>query len=95
MHLLRYLYHQLVRAPRAERPLYRAIHRRRPRQLVQVGLGDGDQVERMLRFAGGGIKLQKFEKYNLISIEGQKDFKAFDLYVGGDFSSASFFILLY
>jgi len=51
MHLLRYLYHQLVRAPGAERPLYRAIHRRRPRQLVQVGLGDGDQVERMLRFA--------------------------------------------
>lgn len=51
MHLLRYLYHQHVHAPRGERVLYRAIHRRRPRQLVQVGLGDGVQVERMLKFA--------------------------------------------
>ncbi|MDP7204292.1 MAG: hypothetical protein QGH11_01890 [Pirellulaceae bacterium] len=51
MHFFRYLYHQHVRVPRAERPLYRAIYRRRPRQVVQVGLGDGDQVERMLRFA--------------------------------------------
>jgi len=53
-----------------------------------------DHTERMLKFAGGGIRFQKFKNYNLISIEGQKDFKAFDLNVSGDFSSASFFILL-
>ena len=41
-----------------------------------------------------GIKVKKFKNYNLISIKGQKDFKAFNLNVGGDFSSASFFILL-
>jgi 3-phosphoshikimate 1-carboxyvinyltransferase len=49
----------------------------------------------MLKFAGPGIiKVKKFKNYNLISIKGQKDFKAFNLNVGGDFSSASFFILL-
>ncbi len=53
-----------------------------------------DHTERMLKFAGAGIKVKKFKNYNLISIEGQKDFKAFNLSVGGDFSSASFFIVL-
>ena len=54
-----------------------------------------DHTERMLKFAGSGIiKVKKFKNYNLISIKGQKDFKAFNLNVGGDFSSASFFILL-
>ena len=51
-------------------------------------------TERMLKFAGAGIKVKKFNKFNLISIKGQKDFKAFNLSVGGDFSSASFFIVL-
>jgi 3-phosphoshikimate 1-carboxyvinyltransferase len=53
-----------------------------------------DHTENILKFAGAGIKIKKFKNYNLISIEGQKDFKAFNLSVGGDFSSASFFIVL-
>ena len=54
-----------------------------------------NHTEKMLKFAGPGIiKIKKFKNYNLISIKGQKDFKAFNLSVGGDFSSASFFILL-
>ena len=54
-----------------------------------------NHTEKMLKFAGPGIiKVKKFKNYNLISIKGQKDFKAFNLNVGGDFSSASFFILL-
>ena len=51
-----------------------------------------DHTEKMLKFAGAGIKIKKFKNYNLISIEGQKDFKAFNLTVGGDPSSA--FILI-
>ena len=47
-----------------------------------------DHTEKMLKFAGAGIKIKKFKNYNLISIEGQKDFKAFNLTVGGDPSSA-------
>jgi 3-phosphoshikimate 1-carboxyvinyltransferase len=54
-----------------------------------------NHTEKMLKFAGPGIiKVKKLKNYNLISIKGQKDFKAFNLNVGGDFSSASFFILL-
>jgi 3-phosphoshikimate 1-carboxyvinyltransferase len=53
-----------------------------------------DHTEKMLKFAGAGIKVKKFKNHNLISIQGQKDFKAFNLSVGGDFSSASFFIVL-
>ena len=53
-----------------------------------------DHTENMLKFAGAGIKIKKFKNYNLISIEGQKDFKAFDLSIPGDISSAAFFICL-
>ena len=53
-----------------------------------------DHTENMLKFIKAKIKIKKFKTYNLISIEGQKDFKAFDLSVPGDISSASFFICL-
>ena len=61
---------------------------------IQKNKRSRDHTERMLKFAGAKIKVKKFKNYNLISIEGQKDFKAFNLSVGGDFSSASFFIVL-
>ena len=48
----------------------------------------------MLKFARAKIKIKKFKNYNLICIEGQKDFKAFDLNIPGDISSAAFFIVL-
>jgi len=53
-----------------------------------------DHSENMLKYIGAKIKIKKFKTYNLISIEGQKDFKAFDLSIPGDISSASFFIVL-
>ena len=54
-----------------------------------------NHTEKMLKFAAPRIiKVKKFKNFNLISIKGQKDYKAFDLNVGGDFSSASFFIVL-
>ena len=51
MRFLKYLYHQHVRVARRDRLLYRAIYRQRPRQLVQVGLGDGTRTMQMLAFA--------------------------------------------
>ena len=53
-----------------------------------------DHTENMLKFAGAGIKIKKLKNYNLISIRGQKDFRAFDLTIPGDMSSAAFFIVL-
>ena len=53
-----------------------------------------NHTENMLQFIGAKIKIKKFKTYNLISIEGQKDFKAFDLNIPGDISSAAFFIVL-
>jgi len=53
-----------------------------------------DHTENMLKFAGANIKIKKFKTYNLISVDGQKDFKAFNLTVPGDISSAAFFIVL-
>ena len=53
-----------------------------------------DHTENILKFTGAKIKIKKFKTYNLISIEGQKDFKAFDLNIPGDISSAAFFIVL-
>ena len=48
--------------------------------------------ENRLKFIGAGIKVSKKKKYNLISIKGQTDFKAFKMRIPGDISSASFFI---
>ena len=53
-----------------------------------------DHTENMLKFIRAKIKVKKFKTYNLISIEGQRDFKAFDLNIPGDISSAAFFIVL-
>ncbi len=53
-----------------------------------------DHTENMLKFIRAKIKIKKFKTYNLISIEGQKDFKAFNLNIPGDMSSAAFFIVL-
>ena len=53
-----------------------------------------DHTEKMLKYTGANIKVKKLKNYNLISIEGQKDFKAFNLNVPGDISSAAFFIVL-
>ena len=53
-----------------------------------------DHTENILKFIKAKIKIKKFKTYNLISIEGQKDFKAFNLNIPGDISSAAFFIVL-
>ena len=53
-----------------------------------------NHTENMLQFIGAKIKIKKFKAYNLISIKGQRDFKAFNLNIAGDLSSAAFFIVL-
>ena len=53
-----------------------------------------DHTEKMLKFVGAVIKVKKIKNYNLITIQGQKDFKAFNLSIPGDMSSAAFFVVL-
>ena len=53
-----------------------------------------DHSEIILKMIGANIKINKKKKYDQIYLSGQKEFKAFDLYVPGDISSASFLIVL-
>jgi len=53
-----------------------------------------NHTENILKFIGAKIKIKKFKTYNVILIEGQNDFKSFDLSVPGDMSSAAYFIVL-
>ena len=53
-----------------------------------------DHSEIILKMIGANIKVKKKKKYDLIYLKGQKEFKAFDLHVPGDISSASFLIVL-
>ena len=48
----------------------------------------------MLKYAGANLKIKKNKKYNLISIKGLTDFRAFNLSVPGDISSAAFIIAI-
>ena len=50
--------------------------------------------EILLKHIGAGIRIKKLKNCNLISIKGQKEFKAFNLSIPGDISSAAFFICL-
>ena len=51
MQLLKYFCHQWFRSPRGDRLLYSVIHNKRPRQIVQIGLGDGQRTATLLRMA--------------------------------------------
>ncbi len=53
-----------------------------------------NHTELMLKFLKYPIKIQKTENFEKISIQGLKQYKAFDYVVPGDISSASFFIVL-
>ncbi len=48
--------------------------------------------EIMLKYAGADINIKKIKKYNCIFIRGQKNFRGFNLKIGGDISSAAFLI---
>jgi len=53
-----------------------------------------DHTENMLKHAGLNLKIKKNKKYNLISVKGLTDFRAFNLSVPGDISSAAFIIAI-
>ena len=53
-----------------------------------------DHTELMLKSLNYPIQIKSEKKYDLIKINGMKQFKSFDYNVPGDISSASFFIVL-
>ena len=53
-----------------------------------------DHTELMLKSFNYPIKIVRKKKYDLIDVEGMKQFKSFEYKVPGDISSASFFIVL-
>ena len=53
-----------------------------------------DHTELMLKSFNYPIKIVRKKKYDLIDVEGMKQFKSFEYKVTGDISSASFFIVL-
>lgn len=64
--LVRRLWLTRLSKPAAERPLYRHVLARRPRRILEIGLGMLDRTERLLRAAAGGepvhyVGLDRFE----------------------------------
>ena len=53
-----------------------------------------DHTERMFKHFKLPIKIQKRKKFDLIEVQGLKQFNAFDYIVPGDISSSAFFIVL-
>ncbi len=53
-----------------------------------------NHTELLLKYLNYPIKVKKLKKFDLIEIEGRKQFKAFNYIIPGDISSASFFITL-
>ncbi|MBL6693258.1 MAG: 3-phosphoshikimate 1-carboxyvinyltransferase [Proteobacteria bacterium] len=53
-----------------------------------------NHTELMLLHLEAGLKIEKTDKGNLISLDGAKGYKEKPIFVPGDFSSASFFIAL-
>ena len=53
-----------------------------------------DHTERMFKHLELPIKIKSKKKYDLIEVEGLKQFDAFDYIVPGDISSSAFFIVL-
>ncbi len=53
-----------------------------------------NHTELILKYLNYPIKIRNVKKYDLIEIEGRKQFKSFNYKVPGDISSASFFIVL-
>ena len=49
---LRLLYLCYFSKPTADRPVYRAIRRYRPRKIVELGIGDGHRASRMIELLG-------------------------------------------
>tara|TARA_Y100000590_G_scaffold90698_1_gene102339 strand:+ start:58 stop:1407 length:1350 start_codon:yes stop_codon:yes gene_type:complete len=53
-----------------------------------------NHTENLLKAIGANIKIVKRKKYNLISLQGQKDMNKFSYKIPGDPSSSAFFIAL-
>ena len=53
-----------------------------------------NHTELLLKYLKVPIKIKKIRNYDVIEIEGLKQFRSFEYRVPGDISSASFFIIL-
>ncbi|MBA1337859.1 MAG: 3-phosphoshikimate 1-carboxyvinyltransferase [Pelagibacterales bacterium] len=57
-------------------------------------LASRTHTEILLNYVKASLKVKKFKKFNLLKINGLKNYKAFKLNVPGDVSAAAFFIAL-
>ena len=53
-----------------------------------------DHTEKMLLEANAAIKIKKFKKYNLISVDGKKEYNAINIKIPNDPSSAACLVAL-
>ena len=57
---LKYIHLAYFSKPAQERVVYRQIRRRRPRSIVEVGVGNGQRAQRMIRLAAGIVGAEQF-----------------------------------
>ncbi|MBK68892.1 MAG: 3-phosphoshikimate 1-carboxyvinyltransferase [Legionellales bacterium] len=65
-----------------------------PGKTIIKALKSRDHTERMLKYLKLPIKIKTKKKYDLIEINGLKQFDAFEYIIPGDISSSAFFIVL-
>lgn len=53
-----------------------------------------DHTEIMLKECGAAIKVKKYKKFNIITVDGKKDYESLNISVPDDPSSAAFFIVI-
>jgi len=58
--ILKYAHLAYFSQPKSERILYRAIRRQRPRSLVEIGVGDGIQSQRMIKLCSQIVGARQF-----------------------------------
>lgn len=58
--LLKYIHLAYFSKPKSERVVYRAIRRRRPRSVVELGVGNGVQTQRIIKFCTKTIGASEF-----------------------------------
>ena len=62
--------------------------------LITENILSRDHTEKMLLEANAAIKIKKFKKYNLISVDGKKEYNAINIKIPNDPSSAAFLVTL-
>lgn len=71
LNLLKHLQLAYFSKPAAERTVYRFIRRRRPRSLVEIGIGDGVRAQRMIKQCVGFLGAEQFRYTGIDLFEGR------------------------